>query len=136
MLKVLVGYPSTTEEFVIVERMTSALQDVQSVLSIEETVALQRQADSVYVDPALIEYSVRLVTATRQPELCGLQELKRYLLFGASPRASINMIIAGPGLGFCARARLRPPGGRSRRGPRCDEAPSRTLIRGAFRQRR
>ena len=100
MLKVLVGYPSTTEEFVIVERMTSALQDVQSVLSIEETVALQRQADSVYVDPALIEYSVRLVTTTRQPELCGLQELKRYILFGASPRASINMIIAGRALAF------------------------------------
>ena len=51
MLKVLVGYPSTTEEFVIVERMTSPLQDVQTVLSIEDTLALQRRADSVYVDP-------------------------------------------------------------------------------------
>lgn len=100
MLKVLVGYPSTTEEFVIVERMTSALQDVQSVLSIDEAMALQRQADRVYVDPALIEYSVRLVTATRQPESYGLEELKRYILFGASPRASINMIIAGRALAF------------------------------------
>ena len=100
MLKVLVGYPSTTEEFVIVERMTNALQDVQSVLSIEDTMELQRQADGVYVDPALIEYSVRLVTATRQPELYGLEELKPYILFGASPRASINMIIAGRALAF------------------------------------
>ena len=100
MLKVLVGYPSTTEEFVIVERMTSALQDVQSVLSIDEAMALQRQADRVYVDPALIEYSVRLVTATRQPESYGLEELKRYILFGASPRASINIIIAGRALAF------------------------------------
>ncbi len=100
MLKVLVGYPNATEEFVIVERMTSALQAVQSVLSIEETIALQRQADSVYVDPALIDYSVRLVTATRQPDSCGLGELSRYILFGASPRASINMIVAGRALAF------------------------------------
>ena len=73
---------------------------MQSVLSIDEAIALQRQADGVYVDPALIEYSVRLVTATRQPESCGLEELKRYILFGASPRASINMIIAGRALAF------------------------------------
>ena len=100
MLKVLVGYPSATEEFVIVERMTGALQDVQPVFDTEELVTLQRQADSVYVDPALIEYSVKLVTATRQPEVCGLADLKRYILFGASPRASINMIIAGRALAF------------------------------------
>ena len=100
MLKVLVGYPSSTEEFVIVERMTGALQDVQPVFDTEELVTLQRQADAVYVDPALIEYSVKLVTATRQPEVCGLADLKRYILFGASPRASINMIIAGRALAF------------------------------------
>ena len=100
MLKVLVGYPSSTEEFVIVERMTGALQDIQPVFDTEELLALQRQADSVYVDPALIEYSVKLVTATRQPEVFGLDDLKRYILFGASPRASINMIIAGRSLAF------------------------------------
>ena len=100
MLKVLVGYPSATEEFVIVERMTSALQDVQPVVSVDEMLELQRQADRVYVDPALIEYSVRLVTGTREPEQYGLQDLKRYILFGASPRASINMILAGRALAF------------------------------------
>ncbi len=100
MLKVLVGYPSATEEFVIVERMTTALQDVQPVVSVDEMLELQRQADSVYVDPALIEYSVKLVTATRQPEQYGLEDLRRYILFGASPRASINMILAGRALAF------------------------------------
>ena len=100
MLKVLVGYPSATEEFVIVERMTTALQDVQPVVSVDEMLELQRQADSVYVDPALIEYSVKLVTATREPEQYGLQDLNRYILFGASPRASINMILAGRALAF------------------------------------
>ena len=100
MLKVLVGYPSATEEFVIVERMTTALQDVQPVVSVDEMLELQRQADRVYVDPALIEYSVKMVTATREPEQYGLGDLKRYILFGASPRASINMILAGRALAF------------------------------------
>ena len=100
MFKVLVDYPSTTEEFVIVERMTGVLQDVQRVLSTQELLALQQQADNVYADPALIEYSVNLVTATRRPETYGLDDLKRYILYGASPRASINLIIAARALAF------------------------------------
>ena len=100
MFKVLVGYPSTTEEFVIVERMTGALQDVHPVLSTDQLTALQSRAEGVYVDPALIEYSVQLVTASRQPESFGVGDIKRYILFGASPRASINMIVAGRALAF------------------------------------
>ena len=100
MFKVLVGYPSTTEEFVIVERMTGALQAVQPVLSTDQLTGLQSRAEGVYVDPALIEYSVQLVTASRQPETFGVGDIKRYILFGASPRASINMIVAGRALAF------------------------------------
>ena len=100
MLKVLVGYPSQTEEFVIVERMTGALQAVQKVFDTDQLLALQKQADHVYVDPALIEYSVKLVTATRRPETVGLNDLKPYVLFGASPRASINLIVAARALAF------------------------------------
>jgi MoxR-like ATPase len=100
MLKVLVGYPTATEEFVIVERMTSALQAVQNVLATDELVGLQKQADKVYVDPALIEYAVRLVTATRQTKEVGLPDLQRYLMFGASPRASINLILTARALAF------------------------------------
>ena len=100
MFKVLVGYPSTTEEFVIVERMTGALQDVQPVLSTDQLSALQTRAEAVYVDPALIEYSVQLVTASRRPDSFGMGDIKRYILFGASPRASINMIVAGRALAF------------------------------------
>lgn len=100
MLKVLVGYPSTTEEFVIVERMTSALQAVQKVLTTDELLGLQHQADKVYVDPALIEYAVRMVTATRQTKDVGLPDLQRYLMFGASPRASINLILTARALAF------------------------------------
>src|SRR6187549_1870421 len=59
MLKVLVGYPSETEEFVIVERMTGALEAIQQVLSTDDLVALQKATDRVYVDPSLYEYAVR-----------------------------------------------------------------------------
>ena len=100
MLKVLVGYPSVTEEFVIVERMTGVLQATQMVLTTEQLLALQGQADRVYADPALIEYAVRLVTATRKPKEVGLKELERYILFGASPRASINLILTARALAF------------------------------------
>ncbi len=100
MLKVLVGYPGTTEEFVIVERMTGTLQGIQKVLTSDQLVLLQREADSVYVDPALIEYAVRMVTATRKPTDIGLPELERYITFGASPRASINLILTGRALAF------------------------------------
>ena len=57
-------------------------------------------ADSVYVDPALIQYSVRIVTATRAPHMVGLKELQPYIMFGASPRASINLILAARALAF------------------------------------
>ncbi len=98
MLKVLVGYPDTTEEFVIVERMTGTLQAVQKVLTTAQLVELQKKTDQVFVDPALIEYAVRMVTATRQPKLCGLEDLGHYILFGASPRASINLILTARAL--------------------------------------
>jgi len=100
MLKVLVDYPNATEEFVIVERMTGMLQAVQKVLSTEQLLDLQKAADRVYVDPALIEYAVRMVTSTRKPKECGLDELEHYIMYGASPRASINLILTARALAF------------------------------------
>lgn len=100
MLKVLVGYPTATEEFVIVERMTTALQQIEKVMTTDQLIALQEEVGKVYVDPALIEYAVKLVTATREPQAVGLKDLKPYLTFGASPRASINLILAARALAF------------------------------------
>src|SRR4051794_36566304 len=100
MLKVVVGYPSATEEFAIVERMTGRLDRVNQVLSTAELVRLQQTVDQVYVDPALVEYAVRLVSATRSPETHGMPELQRYLTYGASPRASINLILTGRALAY------------------------------------
>jgi MoxR-like ATPase len=100
MVKVLVGYPDATEEFVIVERMTGALQAVQRVLTTQELLGLQKKVDAIYVDPALIEYAVQMVTATRKPQEIGLGELSHYIMFGASPRASINLILTARALAY------------------------------------
>lgn len=100
MLKVLVKYPSQTEEFVIVERMSGSLQAVQQVIDTRQLLDLQKEADAVYVDPALIEYAVKLVTTTRNPSIVGLDEMVPLISYGASPRASINLILAGRALAF------------------------------------
>jgi len=100
MLKVLVDYPTPTEEFVIVERMTGTLEAPHQVITTAELLQLQQAADKVYVDPALMEYAVRVVSATRQPDSVGLRELIPYITYGASPRASINMILSAKALAF------------------------------------
>jgi len=100
MLKVLVGYPSPTEEFVIVERQTAPPEAVQMVLSTTDLLELQGKADQVYVDPALNQYAVRLATATRAPAAHAMPELVRYITYGASPRASINLILTARALAF------------------------------------
>jgi MoxR-like ATPase len=100
MMKVIVGYPSPTEEFVIVERAISAEPLHQAVVDPERLLQMQAQVEQVYVDPALIEYSVRLANATRRPAEIGLGQLSRYISFGASPRASINLILGARALAF------------------------------------
>ena len=100
MLKVLVDYPSANEEFVIVERMTGRLEPVREVLSTRSLLDLQQEADRVYVDPALMEYAVRLATATRAPRAHGMPDVERYITYGASPRASINLILTARALAF------------------------------------
>ncbi|MGH6626806.1 MAG: AAA family ATPase [Burkholderiaceae bacterium] len=91
MMKVLVDYPSDEEEFVIVERVTGPALTVCAVASTEQLAALQAQCRRVYVDPSLVQYAVRLVSATRFPERHGLKDLARFVTFGASPRATINL---------------------------------------------
>ena len=100
MLKVVVDYPTPVEEFAIVERMTGRLDAVQQVLSSGELVALQQVVDRVYVDPALFEYAVRLSGATRTPRAYGMPDLERYITYGASPRASINLILTARALAY------------------------------------
>ena len=101
MFKVLVGYPTATQEYVVVERMISARRDRRRRSSTPTPCSsYQRAADAVYVDPQIIEYAVRLSTATRDLAAAGLPELARYVSFGASPRASINMVLGAKALAF------------------------------------
>jgi MoxR-like ATPase len=100
MMKVLVGYPTPEEEFVIVERVTGVASAIAEVASTEQLIALQQECRRVFVDPALIQYVVRLVAATREPERQGVKDMAKYLTYGASPRASINLIEASRALAY------------------------------------
>ncbi|HSO61497.1 MAG TPA: MoxR family ATPase [Desulfobacterales bacterium] len=100
MMKVLVGYPSEEEEFVIVDRVTGVAKEVTAVATTEQLIAIQRECRSGYVDPALIQYAVRLASATRDPARYGIADLSRYLSYGASPRASIHLIEAARALAY------------------------------------
>jgi MoxR-like ATPase len=100
MMKVLVGYPSEEQEFVIVERVTGVAQDVVAVATTEQLSALQQECRSGYIDPALIQYAVKLASATRHPERHGIRDLSRFISFGASPRASIHLIEAARALAY------------------------------------
>jgi MoxR-like ATPase len=91
MMKVLVDYPTDEEEFVIVERVTGPAVNVAAVATTEQLAALQDECRRIYVDPSLVQYAVKLVSATRTPERHGLKDLGKYITFGASPRATINM---------------------------------------------
>jgi MoxR-like ATPase len=100
MFKVLVGYPSATEEFVVVERMIGAAEQVSPVLDPAKLLAFQRAADAVYLDPQIIEFAVALSAATRDLSAAGVADMARYVQFGASPRASINMVLGAKALAF------------------------------------
>jgi MoxR-like ATPase len=91
MMKVLVDYPTDEEEFVIVQRVTGPAVDVTPVATTEQLAALQRECRQVYVDPSLVQYAVKLVSATRTPERHGMKDLGKFITYGASPRATINL---------------------------------------------
>jgi MoxR-like ATPase len=92
MMKVLVGYPTEDEEFVIVERVTGEESAVAAVSSTDELAAAQRACRKVFVDPALMKYAVKLAAATRDAAAAGLPELAKFISFGVSPRAPIHLI--------------------------------------------
>lgn len=102
MMKVLVSYPSETEEFVIVQRQIGQAIELVSMANTSELSTIQQACKNGYVDPALIQYAVKIVAATRYPELYGLPELSPLISFGASPRGTISLIE-----GARARAFLR-----------------------------
>jgi len=109
MMKVLVDYPTEEEEFVIAERVTGPAVEISPVADTFQLAALQRECREVYVDPSLMQYAVKLVSATRQPAKYGLSEIAKYLSYGASPRATIGLIEGGRALAMLRGRRYALP---------------------------
>jgi MoxR-like ATPase len=109
LMKVLVDYPTDEEEFVIAERVTGPAAEINAVADTFALAALQRQCREVYVDPSLITYAVKLVSATRTPEKADLPELRKFITYGASPRATIGMIEGAKALAMLRGRRYALP---------------------------
>ncbi len=92
MMKIQVDYPSEDEEFVIVGRAIGAPIPISTVCSTADLAEAQKKVRAVYVDPSLVQYAVRLVSATRRPTHYGLKDHVRWVTFGASPRATIGLV--------------------------------------------
>jgi MoxR-like ATPase len=95
LMRIPIGYPTADEEREIVRRMGSSPEDAEKILDPEDVVGMQKAAASVFVDPAVTDYAIRLVLATRDAAAAGVPALGRYIEYGASPRASIGLITAG-----------------------------------------
>ncbi len=91
MMKVLVDYPTDEEEAVIVERVIGPPIHIGAVADLQQLAALQKECRAVYLDPSLVQYAVRLVSATRNPEKHGIKDMARFITYGASPRATIGL---------------------------------------------
>jgi MoxR-like ATPase len=98
MLKVLVGYPSLTEEIVVVSRITGKPIELRQILTAERLIELQAAASAIYVDPVVLAYAAKLTTATRNPAESGLPEFTTAIAYGASPRATIHLVAASRAL--------------------------------------
>jgi MoxR-like ATPase len=92
MLKILIDYPSHDEELTIVQRQLEAPPELRETLTLDDLRDLQQEVFGIYVDPALISYSVTLADATRNPAGHGLDDLAPYIAYGASPRGPISII--------------------------------------------
>ena len=98
MLKVLVDYPSATEEFVIVERMIAGLENIHEVMDVGAAQEPPEGGADGLRGPETHRYAVRVATATRDPAAVGLGDLAPYVTYGVSPRASIYMVLAAQAL--------------------------------------
>jgi MoxR-like ATPase len=80
--------------------VTGPATTVAAVASMGQLAELQQECRKVYVDPSLIQYAVKLVSATRRPDRYDLGDIAKYLTYGASPRATIGLIEGARALAF------------------------------------
>jgi len=101
MMKLVVKHNSPEEELEIMRKGASkSFKEVEKVLSIEELFALQDQLESIHIDTELEKYIIDLISATRNPEDFGLQHISEEIMFGVSPRASIDLYKAAKAKAF------------------------------------
>src|SRR4029077_15814494 len=100
MLKVLVDYTPFQEEVVVVERITGPEIELRQVVTLDQLKEMQKAVSEVYGDPAVRTYAATLAYASRPGKVKGLEDLTTAIAYGASPRASINLVTAGRALAF------------------------------------
>jgi len=101
MMKILVHHNSEAEELEIMRKAASkGFGEVQAVLSIEELHALQAGLNKIHIDEELEHYIVQIIAATRDPARFGLESIAENIMFGASPRASIDLYKASKAKAF------------------------------------
>ncbi len=100
MFKVVVDYPTYEDEVVVVQRVLGQSVEVRTLLCPEDILKLQDFVAEIYVDPRVIEYAVTVVEASRRPNEHGLESIAPAIMFGGSPRASINLIAGARALAF------------------------------------
>ena len=92
MMKILIDYPTATEELEILDRMSVRPPVASQVISLERLKELQDAADSVFVDRSVAQYAIDLVQATRHPGRFGLDDLSTSIGLGVSPRATLFLV--------------------------------------------
>jgi MoxR-like ATPase len=102
MMKVHIDYPSKIDELEVMRRMTNIMysSEVNAILGKEEIFEIRNAINNVRIAEPLENYIIEMVFATRYPEKYGLREEAKYILFGASPRASINLNLAARAVAF------------------------------------
>ncbi len=102
MLKLKVDYPNKDEERLIIrqEAITDNTQSLKPIITKQKIFAAQKIINDIYVDEKVEEYILNLVFATRNPEKYALDDLQNLIEYGASPRASINLVLASKARAF------------------------------------
>ncbi len=102
MMKVHIDYPSKTDEMEVMRRMSNMQYsaEVKPILSKEDIFAIRDQINAVKMAEPLEHYIIELVFATRFPKDYGLKDEAKYILYGVSPRASINLNLAAKAVAF------------------------------------
>ena len=101
LMKVLIGYPSKTEESDIIKmNIAPDPVEVRALVTPADIVDTRKVVQQIYIDEKIQKYIVDIVFATRFPSDYGLNDLKSMISFGASPRASINMALASRAYAF------------------------------------